>query len=121
MNVPKVNSYSTFQELVKATDIFGKNFNIRQYLVGEKKWRAFFKIQLTMFVDIVLMKSMYDSLSKQMAFFNVISSSFSSTRDARVGPDLSTTEHIRHRCKKTTVLSCLRRLIYNGIEKINNI
>jgi hypothetical protein len=28
---------------------------------------------------------------------------------------------IRHQCRKTTVLSCLRCLINTGVEKINNI
>jgi hypothetical protein len=31
------------------------------------------------------------------------------------------TSHIRHQCRKTTVLSCHRFLINTGVEKINNI
>jgi hypothetical protein len=31
------------------------------------------------------------------------------------------TVRIRHRCKKTTVLSCHRCLIYTGVAKMNNI
>ncbi len=31
------------------------------------------------------------------------------------------TAHIRHQCRKTTVLSCQRCLINTGIEKMNNI
>ncbi len=29
--------------------------------------------------------------------------------------------HIRHKCRKTTVLSCQRCLIKTGVEKMNNI
>jgi hypothetical protein len=32
---------------------------------------------------------------------------------------LKRTAHIRHLCRKTTVLSCLRCLINTGIEKMN--
>ncbi len=31
------------------------------------------------------------------------------------------TAHIRYKCRKTTVLSCHRRLINTGVEKMNNI
>ncbi len=31
------------------------------------------------------------------------------------------TSHIRHQCRKTTVLSCHRCLINTGVEKMNNI
>jgi hypothetical protein len=31
------------------------------------------------------------------------------------------TTHIRHQCRKTTVLSCHRCIINTGVEKINNI
>jgi hypothetical protein len=31
------------------------------------------------------------------------------------------TPHVRHRCTKTTVLSCQRCLIYTGVEEMNYI
>ncbi len=34
---------------------------------------------------------------------------------------LSRRAHIRHQCRKTTVLSCHRCLINTGVEKMNNI
>jgi hypothetical protein len=34
---------------------------------------------------------------------------------------LNRTAHIRHQCRKTTVLSCHRCLISSGVEKMNNI
>jgi len=34
---------------------------------------------------------------------------------------LNRTEHIRHQCRKATVLSCHRCLINSGVEKINYI
>ncbi len=35
--------------------------------------------------------------------------------------DKNRTAHIRHQCKKTTVLSCHWCLINTGVEKMNNI
>jgi hypothetical protein len=35
--------------------------------------------------------------------------------------DWNGTEHVRHYCRKTIVLSCHRCLINSGVEKMNNI
>jgi hypothetical protein len=47
----------------------------------------------------------------------------SGTRPLTVLPTNNTngTAHIRHQCRKTTVLSCHRCLINSGVEEMNNI